>query len=166
MSLLFPLLIGLFTTRTGASLALRNGITRVRPWASWPGAAGVAMTAALIPASVTHFKQPQRSGLVAIVPGWVPMPSQVVTATGLLELLLATSLVFPRTRQRGAIGTIVLLIAIFPANVVAAHGVDHASAPDTPLLRRTLLQLVFITTCLLATTNSGPSTTPDKYRAR
>ena len=43
-----------------------------------------------------------------------------------------------------------LLVAVFPANVVAARGVPEPSAPNTPLVRRTLLQLLLLAVCGLA----------------
>ena len=40
--------------------------------------------------------------------------------------------------------SIAMLIALFPANVVAAGGVDHPAAPSTPLLPRAALQVVLL----------------------
>lgn len=94
--------------------------------------------------AATHFIEPQRSGLIAIVPGFLPRPELLVTLTGIIELVLAVALLIPRTRRPAAWASVLLLLALFPANVVAAAGVDHPAAPSTPLLPRALLQLVLI----------------------
>jgi uncharacterized membrane protein len=156
MSLLFPLLIGLLGTRSATAIATRKGARWVRPWSSWPAAAGIAIAAVLLAASGRHFREPQRSGLVAIVPERLPAGA-VVTATGLLERALAASLVFPRSRRAGAAGAGLLLVAMFPANVVAARGVEEPSAPNTPLVRRTLLQLLLLAVCGLAARRAAGS---------
>ncbi|MBO1751028.1 hypothetical protein J4G33_04350 [Actinotalea sp. BY-33] len=144
MTLLIPLVIATLGTRAGAHLAVRRGARRAQAWDSWPGACGAGLAAVLGSAAVTHFIEPHRSGLIAIVPAWVPHPGDVVTATGVLELCLAVGLVVPRTRRFAAVAAILLLVALFPANVVAAQGVDHPAAPDTPLLPRTLLQVLLV----------------------
>lgn len=93
---------------------------------------------------ITHFSQPARSGLEAIVPSILPRPDLIITASGLAELLLAVGLVVPRTRRPAALASVLMLLALLPANVVAAAGVDHPAAPSTPLIPRLLLQAVFL----------------------
>ena len=44
---------------------------------------------------------------------------------------------------------------MYPANAIAAKGVEEASAPDSPLLPRTLLQIAFIGACALAALMAG-----------
>ncbi|WP_250447416.1 hypothetical protein, partial [Actinotalea sp. C106] len=145
-----------------AHLAVRRGAGRAQAWDSWPGACGVGLAAVLGSAAVTHVIEPQRSGLIAIVPTWIPQPGFIVTATGVLELCLAVGLVVPRTRRLTAVAAILLLIAMFPANVVAAQGVDHPAAPDTPLLPRTLLQVLLVAVGAAAASRAG---TPPWRRA-
>ena len=47
------------------------------------------------------------------------------------------------------------LIAVFPANVLAATTVDHPDAPSTPLLLRGLIQVVFIASAVLIARRAG-----------
>lgn len=150
MALLIPLVLVTGLVRLTTWGLLSRGVTRARPWASWPGAAGAGLAAVLLFASVTHFVEPQRSGLVAIVPEFVPFPDLVVTATGIAEVTLAAGLVVPRTRRWAAWGAVLLLVAMFPANIVAAAGVDNPAAPSTPLLPRAMLQVVFIASGIVA----------------
>jgi len=79
----------------------------------------------------THFIEPQRSGLEAIVPAIIPRPDLVITLSGLAEFILAVGLFLPRTRRWAAIGAVLMLLALFPANIVAAAGAIHPAAPST-----------------------------------
>ena len=157
MSLLFPRLISLLGTRAGAQVAQRRGARWATTWASWPPSAGVAVATVLTVASGRHFREPHRSGLVAIVPRRLPARRSIVTITGLFELFLAATLLIPRSRRAGAVGAAALLVAMFPANMVAARGVENPAAPNTPLPRRTLLQLVLLATCSLAAVRDEPA---------
>ncbi len=151
MSLLIPLLLATAAVRGGASLLVRRGHRSARAWDSWSAAAAAGMAAVFLSTGVTHFIEPQRSGLEAIVPAAIPAPGLVITATGLLEFVLAAALLMPRTRRWAGLVSALLLVALFPANVIAAGGVDHPDAPTTPLAARALLQIVFIAFALAPT---------------
>ena len=125
-------------------LARAAGALGVRRVASWPAAVRVGLAAMFCFTAVAHFA-PMRSDLVAMVPPWVPRPELVVLVTGLLELAGAIGLLVPRTRRAAAIGLILFLVAVFPANVHAAQeGVLLRGEPATPLVPRILLQLLFL----------------------
>lgn len=141
MSLLVPLTIVTLLAR-GAG-GLRSRVTGA-PSGGWSGAVACGMAAVFVCTSLTHFLQPHRSGLVAIVPRSVPAPELAVTVSGVAEVIIAVGLVLPQTRPMAAAAAVALLIAVFPANVVAAQGVDHPHAPNTALGLRTGLQLVFL----------------------
>jgi len=111
---------------------------------SLPGALAHGMAAMFLTASAGHFIEPLRSGLEAIVPPALPFPAFVVAASGIFEIALAAAILWNRTRRPAAVVAILYLIAIFPANVLAANGVDHPAAPDTPIVLRTIIQLVFL----------------------
>lgn len=144
MTLLFPLLLTTLVVRFGAGWLASRGRGAARHWASWPAAMASGMAAVFVSTAVTHFIEPQRSGLVAVVPDIIAWPELAVTLTGLAEIALAIGLVIPGIRRWAGIASILLLLALFPANIVAADGVEHPAAPSTPLLLRTALQLVFI----------------------
>lgn len=150
MILLLPLLSTTAGVRALTRFLARRGVIALRPWSSWPAAAGAGMAVVYVCTGATHFIEPDRAGLVAIVPPFVPRPELMVTLSGLAELAIAAGLVIPRTRRWAALASIALLLALFPANVVAAGGVDHPAAPSTALLPRALLQGVFLAFSIIA----------------
>ena len=66
-------------------------------------------------AGVMHFVLPE--AYAAIAPGWVPMPFQAVYASGVAEIAGGLGLLSARLRRPAGIGLILLLIAVFPANI-------------------------------------------------
>lgn len=144
MILLLPLLSTTGLVRFGAHLLVKRGMLRAQAWNSWPAGLAAGMAAVYVSTGITHFVEPQRSGLEAIVPAAIPWPGAAVTASGAAELTIALGLIMPATRRWAAAASIALLIALFPANIVAASGVEHPSAPSTPLGLRAALQAVLM----------------------
>jgi len=70
-------------------------------------------------AGMMHFIVPK--AYVKIVPKYIPKRILMVYISGLFEILFAVGLLFPETRSWSAIGIIVLLIAVFPANIYMAQ---------------------------------------------
>jgi len=155
MILLIPLIATTTLARLLAHWLAARGLRGANRWNSWPAATALGMAAVYFSTAVTHFIEPQRSGLVAIVPGFIPWPELAVTASGAAEFVIALALILPRTRKWAALASIALLIALFPANVVAAGGVANQAAPSTPLFQRTILQVVFMFASLFATRKVG-----------
>ncbi|MBJ7610259.1 MAG: hypothetical protein JF887_12630 [Candidatus Dormibacteraeota bacterium] len=63
----------------------------------------------------------------------VPAPlsswrAEVVIVSGLAEIVCACLLLLPRTRRLGAIATVVLLVAVFPANLQMALDGGYSDA--------------------------------------
>ena len=54
---------------------------------------------------------------LVIVPPYIPYPELMVYTSGLFEIVLGVLLVPRKTRKYGALGLLVLLIAVFPANI-------------------------------------------------
>lgn len=73
------------------------------------------MAAAYIAAGINHFVHPQTYR--AIMPPWLPAHSALVFASGAMEVLLGILLIPKITRRFAAWGVIVLLLAVFPANI-------------------------------------------------
>jgi uncharacterized membrane protein len=111
---------------------------------TWAAATAVGLAAMFVLTGVSHFVPPRRDGLIAIVPPRLPAPALLVTVTGVLELLGAAGLLIPMTRVPAAVCLFALMLAMFPANVYAAGGKRSEHAPSTPLVPRTLLQLLFL----------------------
>ncbi|MDF1697191.1 MAG: DoxX family protein [Saprospiraceae bacterium] len=66
-------------------------------------------------AGVNHFVKP--AFYLKITPKWVPAPKTINYFVGLIEILLGIGLLLGSTRQFSAAGIIILLVAVFPANV-------------------------------------------------
>lgn len=68
-----------------------------------------------IAAGMNHFINPRN--YLAIMPPYIPAHNLMVTLSGIAEVVLGVGLLFPVTRSLSAWGLILLLIAVFPANV-------------------------------------------------
>lgn len=76
----------------------------------------VALGAGITAAGLMHFVSPEFFD--AIVPPWLPPSERFWTyLSGVAELIVGLMLFVPRWRRRGAIALIVLLIAVYPANL-------------------------------------------------
>jgi uncharacterized membrane protein len=73
------------------------------------------MSLLYIAAGINHFVNPRM--YVKIMPPWLPGHLQLVYISGVAEILLGILLIPASTRIFAAWGIIVLLIAVFPANV-------------------------------------------------
>lgn len=87
-------------------------------------------------AGTLHFIIPKK--YIQIVPRSLPWRSALVIVSGACELLGAVGLLVPATRQAAGWGLIVLLAAVFPANVKM---LQDAQASEAPGWRRLLLWL-------------------------
>lgn len=65
-------------------------------------------------AGVLHVKAP--AGFVAITPGWVPFPHQVVLFTGIAEVAGAIGLCIPRFQRAAGVGLALYALCVWPAN--------------------------------------------------
>lgn len=107
----------------------------------------VVVALPLIISSMGHFTR--TAVLSGIVPPVFPHPDFWVAFTGILELFGAIGLLVPRTGKRATICVALLMIAIFPANVYAAHQtVGGLHMPG--VLVRLVMQVVYILLVLLA----------------
>lgn len=73
------------------------------------------MSAIYLIAGLFHYIFP--APYLKIMPKWVPYPKTANYIAGFFEILFAVGLLFPATRSLSAWGIILLLIAVFPANV-------------------------------------------------
>jgi uncharacterized membrane protein len=75
----------------------------------------------------------------------------MVSATGVFEILGAAGLLIPAVAPLAAACLVMLLIALFPANIRAARErLTIGGRPATALPLRTLPQLVFLAAVLVA----------------
>ena len=66
---------------------------------------------------------------MAIMPPYIPAHQLMVAVSGIAEVVLGIGLLFPSTRSLSAWGLIVLLIAVFPANLYMAQSERFAQIP-------------------------------------
>ena len=106
------------------------------------------MSLGYVVAGVMHFVYP--SAYAQIVPPVLPAPLLLVYLSGVAEIAVGVGLLYPPTRRAAAVATMLLLAAIFPANVyMAVSGVavqGPVSADPSPAVRwgRLPLQAVLV----------------------
>jgi uncharacterized membrane protein len=111
---------------------------------SWVGAIAVGLAAMFVLTGVAHFVPPLRGSLIAIVPPQLPSPGLLVSITGVLEFLGAVGLLLPVTRVAAAVCLLVLMLAMFPANVYAARMPNPPKSMTTQLPLRTAEEIVYL----------------------
>ena len=101
------------------------------------------LAAAFILAGINHFLNPAL--YLKMMPDYLPAHQFLVDLSGVLESVLGILLLVPRFTRLAAWGLILLLIAVFPANVNMA--LNPTLFPEVPPLAawvRLPLQLVLI----------------------
>jgi uncharacterized membrane protein len=103
----------------------------------------VLLSAGFAFAGVMHFVQP--APFLAIYPqGW-PLPLEAVYVSGAAEIAGSIGLCVPQTRRAAAIGLILLLLAVFPANInMVMHANQFPKIPAWILWARLPLQPLLI----------------------
>jgi uncharacterized membrane protein len=84
-----------------------------------------------IVAGITHFTNSEF--FVSIMPNWLPFHLELVWLSGAAEMILGAALLSSRWRQKASWGLIVLLIAVFPANLHMAMNPELFVLRGTPL---------------------------------
>lgn len=98
---------------------------------------------AFIIAGANHFRDP--ATYIAMIPPWLPAPKILNTISGVAEIAGGIGVLIPLTRNAAATGLILLLIAIFPANLhIALNGWPGMDIPQWALLLRLPFQFLFI----------------------
>lgn len=92
-------------------------------------------------AGVMHFIKPRM--YIKIIPPYLPNPTLLNALAGLFEIILGLGLLFESTRSLAAYGIILLLIAVFPANVYM-YQKGSKGIPKWILLLRLPMQLLLI----------------------
>ncbi len=83
---------------------------------------------------ILHFAMPET--YARIIPPMFPRPRLLVLISGGAEILGGIGLLVPRTRRSAAVGLMLLLVAVFPANIYMAV----AHVPSQGLLGNRWLQ--------------------------
>ena len=97
-------------------------------------------------AGAMHFVISSR--YMGIMPPWIPYQLEMVYITGVAEMAGGIGLLFPALRRAAGIGLILLLVAVFPANVQmlsnAIHGGSSALYIALLVLRLPLQPLLIV----------------------
>ena len=101
----------------------------------------ILMTLFYIMAGTNHFINPD--WYVRIVPPILPFKTAIVYISGILEIILGTLLIFPKRRFIASWGLILLLVAVYPANIYVA--LTNGEVMDTtPLIAWGRLPFQFV----------------------
>ena len=103
----------------------------------------ILMSIFYVGVGIKHFTNPM--WFIKIVPPILPYKLSLVYISGFLEILFGILILFPNTRYIAAWGLILLLIAVFPANIYLAQ-TNGAAMNISPALAwgRLPFQAVFI----------------------
>lgn len=99
------------------------------------------MSGLYIIAGILHFAKPKM--YLRIIPPYLPNPKLLNIIAGACEILLGIGLLSPNTRSFSAFGLILLLLAVFPANI---HMLQQGAKgiPRWALILRLPLQFLLI----------------------
>lgn len=103
------------------------------------------LAAIFVFAGIMHFVIPGQ--YVRIMPPWLPLHRALVYLSGVLEIAGGLGLLVPRTRRAAGIGLVLLLIAVWPANLqmlLNARAAGASAGSQILLLLRLPLQLVLM----------------------
>ena len=121
-----------------------TGWLGVKHLSSWKTAGRVALAITFLFTGVTHFTA-MRHDYLAMIPDPFPQQMWAIYLTGAFEIAGAIGLLIPGTRKIAGLCLMILLIAMFPANVNAAlNEISFRGQPPTSLWLRTPIQIFFI----------------------
>ncbi len=101
------------------------------------------MIAFYVGAGINHFWHPE--SYLRLMPPWLPWHNALVMISGVFEICFGLALIFSATRKRAAWGIILLLIAVFPANIQMAINYYNEANPNLWIaIVRLPLQIVLI----------------------
>lgn len=89
----------------------------------------IIMALFYIVAGANHFKNPKL--YLRIIPPTLPYPTVLNWLAGAAEIILGILLLIPATSRQAAWGVILLLIAVFPANIY--HLIEKGAGMKIPI---------------------------------
>lgn len=98
---------------------------------------------------ISHFTK--KNFFMKAMPPYIPNHEEMVIISGIAEVILGVGLLFSKTQSLAAWGIILLLIAVFPANIYMATSGKFKKIPQWVLWIRLPLQLVLIAWAYLYT---------------
>lgn len=113
------------------------------------------LAAVFIGMGINHFRAGPAGVMARMIPpplrrDGILKPLNVVYFTGLCEIAGGVGILIPTVRTAAAIGLVLFLIAVFPANAYAAQHRDRFGAIAVPFWPRYFAQLALILLVILA----------------
>ena len=103
----------------------------------------VVMSLLYVVIGIKHFKDPDF--FLKIMPPYIPFHLELVYLSGFFEILFGSLLLFKKSRKLAGIGLIILLIAVFPANIYLYQFPEILDATKSKALVRLFFQIPLIT---------------------
>jgi uncharacterized membrane protein len=145
----------LITLLVGSIAAQVAGWAGVDYVGTYTKAVAVGLAAMFVLTGVAHFTPPLRAALIAIVPPQLPAPGLLVTVTGVLEFVGAVGLLVPTTRVAAALCLLLLMLAMFPANIYAARMPNPPKSMTTQLPLRTAEEVIYLAAAIVVAIGSS-----------
>ncbi len=145
------------------------GALGVKRLSSWREAGRIALVIMFLFTGFSHFSG-LKHDFAAMIPEPLPNDLWVIYLTGLFEIAGAVGLLIPRTRRLAGICLVLLLVALFPANVNAIiNEIPLGGNAPTPLWVRAPMQLLYIgmiwwTSIKEGSKEAGPSRVEESVR--
>jgi len=96
-----------------------------------------------IAGGIAHFTK--TDFYLSMMPSYLPYHLELVYISGVFEILLGALLLVPKYTRFAGFGIIVLLLAVFPANLnMYLHAESYSNMSETSLLIRLPIQLLLI----------------------
>ena len=111
---------------------------------SWPKRVGLfALAIAFVTPGINHFLNPEF--FVAIMPPYLPAHLEIVYLSGVFEIAGGLGVLIPSVRSLAGWGLVLLLVAVFPANLHMAMNPElFSDMSPTALYFRLPMQIVLI----------------------
>lgn len=90
----------------------------LNPMKNFKDNARIATGFAFIFTGVLHFMMPEK--FMEMMPAFLPVPHLLIYLSGIFEIFGGIGLIISKTKRYAAIGLILLLLAVFPANIYVA----------------------------------------------
>jgi len=137
-------MVSLFVLVISFILLRGLGAIGVKRLSSWRDAGRFALVIMFLFTGFSHFSS-LKHDFAAMIPDPLPNGLWVIYLAGVFEIAGALGLLIPQTRRLAGICLVLLLVALFPANVNAIiNEIPLGGNPPTPLWVRAPMQLLYI----------------------
>ena len=137
-------MISLFVLVISFVLLWGLGALVVKRLSSWREAGRISLVIMFLFTGFSHFSS-LKYDFAAMIPEPLPNGLWIIYLSGAFEIAGAVGLLIPRTRRLAGVCLVLLLVAMFPANMNAIiNGIPLGGNAPTPLWVRAPMQLLYI----------------------